>query len=99
MSSPLDVNRRPADFDDFHPIILRNDEWWACEYPERPWDHRGTWFAVDCRPCVLALGAAAMHDRETLIGFTRARLELPMGEAYEVCRVEHGLPELPGTVR
>lgn len=98
MSSRPVVNRRPADWDECHPVILRIDEWWACEHPERPWDFRGTWFAADCRACVLALGAAAVHDREVMIGFTNARLELTMAEAYDRCRAEHGLPELPGAV-
>lgn len=90
--------QRPADFDVLHPHPLVDGEWWACEFPERRWDERGTWFAADCRACVPALGAAAAHDRGTLIGFTNARLELPMGEAYDRCRAEHELPPLPTVV-
>lgn len=39
-----------------------------------------------------------MHDRETVIGFTNARAEMSMPEAYNVCRAEHALPELPTVV-
>lgn len=98
MTFPHVVKRRPADFDALHPHPLRDGDWWACEFPERPWEPSGTWFAAQCRPCVLALGAAAMHDRETVIGFTTARAEMSMPEAYDVCRAEHALPELPTVV-
>lgn len=79
----------------FGVIPGRNDEWWACQHPERPYDLDRTWIEERCRPCVLALGAAALQHPTWRVEDYYAQELISLPDAYERYRHDHDLPPLP----
>ena len=61
-----------------HPDhMLRPDQWWACDYPERPSDHRTCWKS-ECPACLIHMKATALSDPK--IGVTR----MATGETHRI---------------
>ncbi len=41
-----------------HQIPLEGDEWWGCDFPERPYEPHNTSYDPDCQACFLHAQAA-----------------------------------------
>lgn len=44
-----------------HFVEIGDEDWYGCEFPERPFDPAHTRFVSYCRSCVLAAQAAELH--------------------------------------
>lgn len=45
---------------------LRDGQWFACDYPERPDSTFGTVYARDCRACTIAMSVLVAQDPHQL---------------------------------
>lgn len=95
-----DVAGARARMDDLHPEVrpglAPEGWWWACDKPERAFEPALTLSAPRCRPCAVALGAAAFNRPELFVPAPRSRRMVPIGDWYDALRILHDdLPPLP----
>lgn len=80
-----------------HGLRLPPDEWWACEYPERPSTENQTWFEHRCRACAIALGASTLHHYSEPVYDQDRVLQGTHLEVYNSIAPGFGLPVLTPT--